>query len=290
MPDAHPRYAVSSCTTYHTTFEQDVKNCAQLGIGGIGVWEYKLPPGRDDENVALFNDNGLTATYCFPDVPSIIYGDPLFPEPKGRAERLELLKAGIRRLAKFRPQAICVLAGAQRDVERATAWSWAVDGLREAAHVAGEEGVRLVLEVIRPSLGGTLVGTIPQALDMISDMGVDNVDVLVDTFHSWNHPDFLDDVRAHVGRIGGVQVNDHPPAAAGFWDRAVPGAGDMNLAEILRTLREAGYDGWYEFELFSDDGTLGHVVDDPLWQHDPLEVQAAGRDGFNAVWERSLRP
>jgi len=106
-----PPFAVSACTTYHSSFAEDLANYRALDIDGIGLWEYKLPEGRDDETLARFQDSGLTATFCFPNVPGIIYGDVLFSEPKDPRERLALLKSGIRRLARFRPLAVACLVG-----------------------------------------------------------------------------------------------------------------------------------------------------------------------------------
>ena len=44
-----PPFAVSACTTYHSTFADDLAAYRALGIAGIGLWEYKIPTGRDAE-------------------------------------------------------------------------------------------------------------------------------------------------------------------------------------------------------------------------------------------------
>src|SRR5262245_64879608 len=112
---ALPPFAVSACTTYHSTFTEDLANYRALDIDGIGLWEYKLPEGRDEEMLARFQDSGLTATFCFPNVPGVIYGDVLFSEPRDPRERLMLLKSGIRRLARFKTLAVGFLSGLLRD-------------------------------------------------------------------------------------------------------------------------------------------------------------------------------
>src|SRR5215831_277365 len=193
-----PQFAVSACTTYHSTFAEDLANYQALDIDGIGLWEYKLPAARDDEAVAMFQESGLTATFCFPNVPGVIYGDVLFSDPKDRKERVALLKAGIRRLARCKPVAVACLAGPPRDVAMATARSWVVEGLREAAHVAGELGVRLALEVTRPGPGGSLASAVPEAAALIADIGLPNIDVLIDTWHFWDSPQALQDIQAHA--------------------------------------------------------------------------------------------
>jgi sugar phosphate isomerase/epimerase len=283
-----PRFAVSACTTYHSSFADDLANYRALAIDGIGLWEYKLPQGRDDESLARFQDSGLTATFCFPNVPGIIYGDVLFSEPKDPRERLAHLKSGIRRLARFKPLAVACLAGPPRDVGVAAARARVVEALREAAYVAGELNVRLALEVIRPGPGGSLVSTIPEALALISDIEVPNIDVLIDTWHFWDSPQALTDIRTHGEKIVGVQVNDRATAARGWGDRALPGRGDMNLKAILQAVRDSRFSGWYELEIFSDDGILGTTYADSLWKWPPRDLLRAGRDGFADVWRSSL--
>ena len=283
-----PPFAVSACTTYHSSFAEDLANYRALDIDGIGLWEYKLPEGRDDEALARFQDSGLTATFCFPNVPSVIYGDVLFSEPKDPRERLALLKSGIRRLARFRPLGVACLAGPPRGVGVAKARAQVVEALREAAYVAGEVNVRLALEVIRPGPGGSLASTIPEARALIADIGAPNIDVLIDTWHFWDSPQALTDIRAHGESIVGVQVNDRSSAARGWGDRALPGRGDMDLTAIFQAVRDSRFSGWYELEIFSDDGTLGTAYADSLWKWPPRDLLRAGRDGFADVWRSSL--
>jgi sugar phosphate isomerase/epimerase len=171
----------------------------------------------------------------------------------------------------------------------AAARSRVVEALREAAYVAGEVNVRLALEVIRPGPGGSLVSTIPEALALIADTGATNLDVLIDTWHFWDSPQTLTDIRAHGESIVGVQVNDRSAAARGWGDRTLPGRGDMDLTAILQAVRDSRFSGWYELEIFSDDGTLGTAYPDSLWKWPARDLLRAGRDGFATVWRASLQ-
>jgi sugar phosphate isomerase/epimerase len=281
-------FAVSSCTTYHTTLEDDMDTYRTLGIRGMGVWEYKVDPSRAQEQADQFLEKGLVATFCFPNVPGVIYGDALFSEPKDRGRRLELLAEGIGRLALFEPIAVACLAGAPRDQDPDTARGWTVDGLRQAAQVAGEIGIDLAVEVIRPGPGGGFARTIPEAVGLIDDIGLDNVGLLVDFWHIWDQPGVEQEIVTYGDRIIGVQVNDSAPGAKGWFDRALPGEGEMDLDGLLGALGEANYDGWYELELFSDDGTFGNDLGErSLWRLDPEQLLRSGRDAFFEAWEKS---
>ena len=47
-----------------------------------------------------------------------------------------------------------------------------------------------------------------------------------------------------------------------------------------------GYDGWFELEVLSDDGTFGNDFPDSLWKRDPVELIRAGREQFMQLWDK----
>jgi sugar phosphate isomerase/epimerase len=286
MSDILPKLSISACTTWHSSFEEDLRLYRSAGIDGIGVWEFKLPAGRDVESAALLRDSGVRAAFCFPEVPSIIPGDTLFSQPRERHQRLERMCAGIERLARFDPlRVICYAGPPGPNVAQMRAW--VVEAVREASRVAEQSGVRLAIEVLRPSQNGSLVSTVTQALEMIDEIGADNVDVLVDTWHFWDDPGALSDIARHADRVVGVQLADRRRDARGMMDRTLPGWGDAGIAQILRAIRASRFDGWYEIEIFSDDGTFGTDLPDSLWKLEPARLVAEARDAFRAVWTAS---
>lgn len=70
-------------------------------------------------------------------------------------------------------------------------------------------------------------------------------------------------------------------------DRKLPGDGDLPLPRIVRGLRQSWFDGWYELEIFSDDGTFGSDYPDSLWKLPPRELLDRARHGFDATWRLS---
>ena len=59
----------------------------------------------------------------------------------------------------------------------------------------------------------------------------------------------------------------------------------MDLPALLGTLEAAGFDGWYDLEIFSDDGTFGADYPDSLWKLDPLEMLRRAKGGFLRAWQ-----
>jgi len=276
--------AVSASSTWHSTFAEDLASYRAAGVDGIGLWELKLS-GPDEEAVAAVRESGLRPTVCWPRVPGPLTVDPLFPGPRGAADRTRLLCASVRRLAAFEPLAVaCLAEGDLGGRTVAEARSVVVASLREAALVAGEVGVRLALEVIRPGPGANLSTTITDALAVVHDIGVGTVDVLIDTWHFWDSPVAPEEIARYGRDVVAVQVNDFPAGSRGWYDRALPGAGVMPLPAILAALEASGFAGPYELELFADDGPLGNRDPASAAVRDPVGWLTRAREGFARAW------
>ena len=74
-----------------------------------------------------------------------------------------------------------------------------------------------------------------------------------------------------------------------FADRLLPGDGVADVPRILGLLDEAGWDGFYDLEIFSDNGAFGNAFPDSIWDWAPEELARRGRDAFFACWERRGR-
>jgi sugar phosphate isomerase/epimerase len=279
----YPKLSISACTTYTASFAEDLAAYSAAGAEGIGLWEHKLPKGQDDRTLAALGKSNLRATLCVPQVPSVV-PDFLFPEPRDAVSRRRELCAAIRRLAAFDPVGILVLTGDPGD-DAANTRRTTVEGLRAAAEVAGEVGVTLGLEPLRRT-AGTLVTTLPETITLIEEIGAPNIGILCDTWHFWDLPGVLDQLRAHADRIIGVQVNDWRDPPRSWADRVLPGDGVMDLPSILGTLESAGYKGWYDVEVFSDNGVFGNSYPDSLWNVEAGELARRAVNGFRAVWDK----
>src|SRR3989442_1222591 len=67
--------------------------------------------------------------------------------------------------------------------------------------------------------------------------------------------------------------------------RELSGDGVADLPGIFGALNDGGFDGWFELEVLSDDGTFGEDYPDSLWKLDPVELIRTGREQFMRAWE-----
>lgn len=120
-------------------------------------------------------------------------------------------------------------------------WAWAVEGIGEIADHAASQNVQLCIEAWN-RYETHFINRIPQATDLMKDVGRQNVGVMGDTFHmNIDDPDIAGAIRA----AGKAMIHIH------FADsnRAAPGQGHTNFLPIMQALKDVGYDGHITFEL-----------------------------------------
>jgi sugar phosphate isomerase/epimerase len=278
-----PLFAVSEATTYHTPFVDELASYASAGIHGIGLWEFKLEGDHDAERSAALRDSGLKPTFCFPLTPGIFTGNGHFAHPKDPGARLQILKESVQRFSGYDPVAVCILAGAPQGGDRAASRARVVAAFKQVLEVARDAGVKLAVEVISPGSAGSLVQTIADAADLITDIGGEGtIGVLLDSWHIAEEP--ISSIGKYIDVIYGIQLCDKAHGSRGRFDRALPGMGSLHVVEVVRAAYEAGYRGWYELEIFSDDGTFGEPVPDPMWKWPVQRLLSEGRAAFESVY------
>jgi sugar phosphate isomerase/epimerase len=271
------RLSWSSATHPHTTMQDELDIAARLGLDGLGLNMAKVDAsGMSDEKLrAELKARGLRATLCGPMPFSILAGPRAFGGSKhfaqavvdrSPAERVSLICQALPRLAEFDPVGVVIAPGNSGDPDiPAGPLDIVADGLATIADAAAAAGVRVAFELLGQRRGSPLY-TLPDIVRFIDAVGRDNVDVLFDVFHSWPEPDLHEHLVEYVDRIVSVDLCDIKVAERSGFDREFPGHGRAVTPAIIATLIKAGYQGWWNLEVFSDDGTFGHEFADSYWK------------------------
>jgi len=276
--DLLPRISISQVSTLTASFADDLRTYAAAGLDGIGVWEQKLGDGPDDESLALFEASGLGSATAVPLVPSI-HPLPLLPGPDRVRERVDAILRSLHRLAAFRPAAVvCITGPGDRDT--------AVAGLREVVAEAERLGLRIVLEPFQAQgiEKWSILGTLGDAAAVVEEIGSPSLGILFDVWHLWNTPGLFEEIARYGHLIAAVHVNDWREPTRGWADRVLPGDGVANVPAILGALDRAGWDGFYDLEIFSDNGSFGVAYPDSLWDADPAELVDRARRQLVECW------
>lgn len=267
------KLSISEVTTIANSFEEDVKLYAAAGCQGIGVWGFKMETVGWQRACDLLREHGLEAANCIPETNSIL-PYVLSPEPSDPRARVEAFLPNMERMAKLDPESIIVITGPRGERTHQEATDLCLEGFERIGKVANDLGVTIALEPIHKSAEDdlSLIWDIPGTLEMLRQLNQPSFKILFDTWHLWDTPDVADHARKHIDLIGGVHVGDRRDPTRSWLDRAFPGEGVMNVTTLLDQLDAVGFKGFYDVEIFSDDGRFCHDHEGSLWRLPPEEI------------------
>ncbi|MEU7987692.1 sugar phosphate isomerase/epimerase [Streptosporangium canum] len=262
---AVPRFALNQWTTRRWSVAEAVDGCVRHGVEAIGLWRQNVAEQGLEETVKLVGDAGLrVSSLCRGGF--LTSGDALDDNRRAIDEAAALQAACLVMVVGGLPGVVPgePLGAISRDL--AGARERVAEALAALAPYAGERGVRLALEPLHPMYCAdrAVLSTLGQALDLAEPYPVEQVGVVVDTFHVWWDPQVFRQIARAGERIASYQVCDFlsPLPADVLLGRGVMGDGVIDFAPLTTAVAEAGYTGDIEVEIFNAD----------VWAADPDEV------------------
>lgn len=256
-----------------------VEGCVRHGVEAIGLWRQEVAAQGLAETVKLVGDAGLR-------VSSLCRGGFLTGgSPEAMADNRRAIDEAAELGAACLVMVVGGLPGVPAGQAPAEGFSRDLAGARERvaealtvlAPYAGERGVRLALEPLHPMYCAdrAVLSTLGQALDLAEPYPVEQVGVVVDTFHVWWDPAVFGQIARAGARIASYQVCDflQPLPADVLLGRGMMGDGVIDFAPITRAVRAAGYAGDVEVEIFNAD----------VWAADPDAVVSTMKDRFASL-------
>ena len=247
------RLALNSATTKKWTLPEVVAGCVRAGIPAIGPWRDIVAAYGLEESAQLIRDAGLR-------VSSLCRGGFLTAaDAAGQAAALADNRAAVEEAVALGTTELFLVVGGLAPGEKdvIAARQRVADRLKDLVPFAVEHGVRLVLEPLHPMYAAdrALISTLGQALDLAAPYDPAAVGVAVDTFHVWWDPDLKAQIEraGREQRIASYQICDFnlPIAADALLSRGMMGDGVIDFATIGSWVRDAGYTGDIEVEIFN---------------------------------------
>ncbi|MHA6764285.1 sugar phosphate isomerase/epimerase family protein [Streptacidiphilus sp. PAMC 29251] len=272
------RLSLNQITTRGWTLTEAVQGCAEAGIPAIGLWRDKVEEAGGPARAAeLVRAAGLV-------VSSLCRGG-FFTAPldsKARTTALDDNRRAIEEAAVLGTDTLVLVCGGLPEGSRdlPAARERVRDALAELAPFAGEHGVRLAVEPLHPMFCAdrAVVSTLGQALDLAEEFPVEQVGVVVDSYHVWWDPQLYPQIARAGDRIAAYQVCDWtlPLPADALLGRGHVGDGVIDFPPLSRAVAAAGYTGWIEVELFNQEvwdtpgeQTLRQLIDRHIKHVDP---------------------
>ena len=163
------------------------------------------------------------------------------------------------------------------DQEREQQRVWAAEGLRKAGEYAATHGVGLAIEPLN-RFETDLINTVEQGLDLCQRIGLDNVGLLLDTFHMQiEEKSTTNALRAAGSRVRNFHACEN--------DRGAPGTGQVAWDSVFAALHDIGYRGPIVIESFTPQiKEIARAVS--MWRPVAGSSDELARDGLRFLRER----
>ena len=257
--------SLNQATVQRCGVAEAVSACIRAGIGGIGLWREHVADFGLAATAKLVRSEGLAVT-------SLCRGGFFTdPDPQARARSLADNRRAIEEAAELGTGELVLVSGGLRGGDVDSARSRVADAIAELAPYAREHQVRLAIEPLHPMFCSDrcVISTVDQALDIAEHFPADQVGVVIDAYHVWWDPRVYDAIERAGSRIAAFQVSDWttPLPHGVLLGRSMMGDGCIELRRLHEAVREAGYTGPVEVEIFNEeiwsapaDGVVEKVV------------------------------
>ena len=256
-------YSINQITTCSASFESDIAEWQRAGIPSIGLWRRKVDEVGEQRAAELIRESGLNVT-------SVSFGGG-FTGSSGFQFR-EALSDGYQALflaAAVGASTVVIAPGSRGRYTERHERRLVVSAIRELATAADDFGLSLSLLPMHYRLARewTSLVSLESAAEMAGDVGRDNVGIVFDTYQFGRTDEILSSLEQLASLIDLVQLSDSVEEASSPYDRLLPGEGDLPLTDFLTALRENGFIGDVDVQVWSDS----------VWERPSAEVLAAVR-------------
>jgi len=246
----HSRLCVHTMTTKPWSLAEAIKGYSSAGIPGITVWRQHLEPYGAKEAGAMLRDSGLK-------VVSLCRGG-FFPASSAadREAARDDNRRAIDEAVAIGAPLIVLVCGAVPGMPLAEARQQIMDGIEAVLPHAKAAQVKLSIEALHPMYADarSAVNTLEQANNMVVALGSEWVGVTVDVYHLWWDPYLQSEIMRAGRKIFSFHVCDwRTPTRDLLNDRGMMGEGCINIRQIRAWVEQAGFHGFIEVEIFSDE-------------------------------------
>jgi sugar phosphate isomerase/epimerase len=229
--------SINEVTTYRWSFEEDVRNYREAGIEAIGVWRQKLADYGEDKAISLLKSSGLK-------VSNVLWaGGFTGSDYRTYEESLTDAREALQLAQAIGAPYVIVYSGARSGHTLNHAKRLFCCALNALLGDAEKLGVSLAIEPMHCGCADawTFLTTIDCAVS------------LIDTYHLGHDARVIERIRGIAQHIGIVHLGDATAHPDREQNRRCLGEGTLPLACIVKALKSAGYDGYYDVELIGED-------------------------------------
>lgn len=228
-----------------------LRHVKQLGFGGFEFWSWE---NKDiDELIQVSTELDLTVTAFCTEFVSLV-------DAKKREEYVEGLKRSIDIARRIGCDKLITQTGPELTaIPREDQLLSLIDGLNACVSILETNRITLLVEPLNIIVDhkGYFLSRSAEAFDIIQAVNSPYVKILYDVYHQQiTEGNLIPTIRQNINLIGHFHIADHP-------GRHEPGTGEINYHNVLKAIKDTGYNGWIglEYRPSQDDGaTLENVL------------------------------
>jgi len=159
-------------------------------------------------------------------------------------DRIEEFRKGVANAVQYATvlgvtQVNCLAGKIPEGVSHGVLRTTFIDNLKYAAAELKKANIKLLIEPINTfDIPGFFLSGTQQAIDIITEVGSDNLFLQYDIYHAQRmEGELANSMQKHLAKIAHIQLADNP-------GRNEPGTGEINYAYIFAMLDRIGYAGW----------------------------------------------
>lgn len=243
--------AVNQTASYRWTLAEDLAGFARAGIAGIGLYRPKVEEVEEEEAIEMIRSSGLAVSSL-----SWVGG---FTGSDGAKQEEALYDAteAIRFAAAVGAGTVGVISGGSGHHIVKHARRLLVDALKRLCDRAADIDMRLALHPLAAASasGQSILRTLDETLDVVEATRRPNLGFVFDLAQLGREADLTTRISQVASYVHVVRLSDRPLRAT----RCRLFGGPLPMAATVRAFVEAGYDGPFEFDLWT--GSEAGVTD-----------------------------
>lgn len=251
------RLAIHTMTTRPWSLSQCIEGFSRVDVRAISVWRNVLE-GLDLSDVArMLGDVGMT-------VPSLVRGG-FFPalEKSDRLTALDDNRTCIDQAKAIGAKMVVLVVGAVPGVVLSEARRQVRDGIAAILPHAETAGIQLAIEPLHPMYAPdrSCINRMAEARIICQELCHPLVGIALDVYHVWWDPDLEAEIRlaGEQKTLFAFHICDwRVPTRDLLNDRALMGEGCIDIRAIRTRVEAAGFSGFHEVEIFSNDQWSGN--------------------------------
>jgi len=250
------RLSIHTITTKPWTLEQCIAGYQRVGVNGITVWRQHLQGVGAAKAGQLLRSAGMTVT-------ALCRGG-FFParDAASRQAALDDNRTAIDQAAAIGAPMLVLVCGAVPGMPLDEARAQIQDSIAALEGAARAAQVRLAIEPLHPMYAGdrSAITTMRQARAVCDAVASPWVGIAVDVYHVWWDDALASEIALSGSRgyLHGFHVCDWRLHTRDLLnDRGLMGEGCIDVPRIRGLVEDAGFTGWNEVEIFSNERWAG---------------------------------